>query len=68
MEWYFFKQDTDLIFHSLQVMAVATDSVESRSFLAAKNRSENQAFCVPLFPQILLLLLHAHSCDAGDHR
>ena len=26
------------------------------------------SFCVPFFPQILLLLLHPHSCDAGDHR
>ena len=67
-------QDTDLIFHSFQqpplfqVMAAATDSVDSRKYFSVKNQSENQAFRVPLFAQILLLLLHAHSCDAGDHR
>ena len=55
----FFLQDTDLIFHSLQMVAAETDSVDSWKFLSAKK---------PLFPQILLLLLHAHSCDAGDHR
>ena len=32
----FFLQDTALIFHSLQVMAAATDSVDSQSFLSAK--------------------------------
>ena len=32
----FFLQDTDLIFHSLQVMAAATDSVDSWKFLSAK--------------------------------
>ena len=36
MEWYFFLQDTALIFHSLQVMDAATDSVDSQSFLSAK--------------------------------
>ena len=70
----FLLQDTDLIFHSFQqpplfqVMAAATDSVDSRKYFLVKNQSENQAFRVPLFAQILLLLLHAHSCNAGDHR
>ena len=31
-----FLQDTALIFHSLKVMAAATDSVDSQSFLSAK--------------------------------
>ena len=34
----FFLQDTALIFHSLQVMAAATDSVDSQSFLSAKTK------------------------------
>ena len=32
----FFLQDTDLIFHSLQMVAAATDSVDSWKFLSAK--------------------------------
>ena len=40
----------------------------SKFSLSKKNSPENEAFCVLLFPQILLLLLHAHSCDTGDHR
>ena len=40
----------------------------SKISLSKTNWPENEAFCVLLFPQILLLLLHAHSCDAGDHR
>ena len=36
MEWYFFLQDTDLIFHSLQMVAAATDSVDSWKFLSVK--------------------------------
>ena len=40
----------------------------SKFSLSKKNSPENEAFCVLPFPQILLLLLHAHSCDASDHR
>ena len=65
----FFLQDTTLIFHSLQVMDAATDSVDSQKFLSAKKIDQKMRHSVfYCFPQILLLLLHAHSCDTGDHR
>ena len=36
--------------------------------LSKKNWPENQAFCVPLFPQIQLILLHAHSCEKASDK
>ena len=40
----FFLQDTALIFHSLQVMAAATDSVDSQKFLSAKKIDQKMNF------------------------
>ena len=43
-----FLQDTDLIFHSLWVVAAATDSVDSWKFLSAKKSTRKSCILCPI--------------------